>query len=217
MRGVIIEGVTGSGKTAILRMLRERLSSEEGFQSQIFLSELETDRVFEEQRRSGGLDPKRVLRHSEQLIHGVELLNVSVIFERLLLSHLAHSESTDFYPLDVVRRQFSRLGQLGFIQIVLVIPEDEFAERVLSTTQYRGECWTEFLISKGKNQAEIVAYFKNWQERLLRNAEAHQDVIQTIFLPVKNKFSPSGYQPYCDEIYSLMNRVSARKEVLCSM
>jgi hypothetical protein len=202
MSGLIIEGVTGSGKTRILHALRKLLAAESGFQSQLWLSELVTDRILEDDRKADKICGSEIQSHLDTLIQPIEGLHqllaqskfggasgaseLLVVLERLILSHLSHPEQPrcdHFYGPKQIRAHFSKLNALGFKQVVLVIPPEHLRDRVLSTLQYRGDCWRDFLFSKG-NEESIVDYFAQWQDRLLANATQYEDQIPTLRITV---------------------------------
>jgi hypothetical protein len=86
---------------------------------------------------------------------------------------------------------------MGIKQVILVIPEINFKEKIMSTLAYRNEDWKKHLYSKG-GEKEIVDYYMNWQKNLLDSAKKFQDVMDTLIIEVND----DDYMKYSDMIFN---------------
>lgn len=186
MRGIIIDGVTASGKTSVLKILKQSLEASKPEMSKIFLSEHYTQRMLEHKKESGDLCFNDVKIHINEILNslkvydamlkkskfnndprGAELL---VVLERFFLTHMIElnlNNEEEKYLLNI----YNELEEYNVKQFLLVIPEELMRDRIMSTLKYRNEYWEQFLYSLGKTEDDIVKYFIDWQRKMLSKTE----------------------------------------------
>jgi thymidylate kinase len=68
MRGLIVEGVTASGKSTLLRLLQRHLADEHPSRTKLFLSEHYTERILEDAKARGTLTFEQALSHMTDVV-----------------------------------------------------------------------------------------------------------------------------------------------------
>ena len=213
MKGIIIDGVASSGKTSILKHLHAKISEKYPSSTRFFMSEHYTERMLEHLKERGDLTGIHIKDHMESIIGTLknfqEMLdkskfvnnpkgaNMFVTLERFILTHMASINMENQYSLQDARSHFEALGKMGFKQVLLVIPEPNFKDKIMSTLVHRNEAWKEHLYSRG-GENEIVSYYMNWQENFLNHAKKFQDAIDTLVVEVKD----DDYAKYSDIIFN---------------
>lgn len=212
MRGIIIDGVAGSGKTTIIKSLNQRIFEKEPLASRIFLSEHYTQRILE--NPDGQIKPTkdRINNHIENIISSLEMFqamligskfaddpgqaDLFVVLERFVLTHL--TSLPESYGLNEATQHLQKLSSLNFIQIALITPEEMMTERVLSTFKYRNDKWKDYLYSIG-NEEEIVKYYLDWQRKFLSYVDLCKNSISTFVIEIKN----NNFDSYAQKIMNL--------------
>lgn len=212
MKGIIIDGVAGSGKSSILNYLHKKINRRYPFSTKFFISEHYTERVLEHLRDKGELNGLHIKSHISQIIESLKIYqqmleeskfspnpkraDIFVTLERLLLTYFSSMDIEDNYSIEEARSHLEALHKLGIKQIVLVVPASKLKENVLSTLKYRNKKWKEHLCSRGTEE-EIIAYYSDWQNRLLNYVDKFKNHIETKIIEVQG----NNYQHYCNLIF----------------
>lgn len=222
MKGIILEGVTGSGKTRIFGHLQRMLTAERPSNTKIFLSEHYTERVLEHQRESGTLTPAVVLDHLQRMIGMLESLRsakaaskfsgrggnatVLVVVERFLLGQVALMSTSDpsswrvSPPLvDAIAALYRRIDACGLRTIVLRVLPDAMRDRVLSTRRYRNAAWCDYLASLGDDDA-IVARYTAVQNTMLEHSRSLEAIVQPTFTEIGADWEDDQYEAVADDL-----------------
>lgn len=191
MKGIILEGVSGSGKSLLAAALQKYASEHHPQNTKVFLSEHLTERVNEDIRKRGELSEAGVLDHLDNLLALIEGLGARlddswldergrnteplVLVERFLLSHMTNLKMADpmsWQSAEVSRRVNSlqaRIRQVGLVTVVLQLPDPLVLERVRDARLHRSGGWGAFLDSIGDDEA-VSQHFVNWQKLLVDSA-----------------------------------------------
>lgn len=206
MKGVILEGVTGAGKSRISSHLQRILASDAPSNTKLFLGEHYTDRVLEHLRDGGKLTPAHVLVHLHRITSVLSPLRVAkadskfagrdgnttvlVVIERFLLGHIASmtiaepgSWSLAAHVVDAMAALYQNVRDCGLHTVVLRIAPEALGERVLSTRRYRNAAWRDYLARQGDDDA-IVRYHGALQGVLLDYCGTLQAIVQPTFVDV---------------------------------
>jgi thymidylate kinase len=186
MRGIIVEGVTASGKSTILRSLQQRLAIERPTTTKLILSEHYTERVLEDARASHTLTHNKTLQHITELVSTIEQINswkvngkfadisgnseIIVLVERFYGAHVANLESLGVSVPQTILQSlatlYDRLASIGMSIAILTVQPELLPAAVADTRGNRNQEWSNYLDSIGDREA-INAHFLNWQERLV--------------------------------------------------
>jgi hypothetical protein len=186
VRGLIIEGVTASGKTTLMKALQRVLLERRPAATKLVLSEHYTDRLLEEPRRRGEMALGDALGLLEDAILGVRALakleaggkfagrggdaGVYVLIERFVGSHVAYLARHGVAPSAAeharIAALYEELAAIGVRTVVLRVPDAVLPGAVLATRTHRSPAWRGFLASHGDDDA-IIASFTAWQGALL--------------------------------------------------
>jgi hypothetical protein len=186
VRGIIVEGVTASGKSTILRSLQQRLAIERPTTTKLFLSEHYTERVLEDARANHTLTLAKALQHITELVSTIEQINswkvngkfadisgnseIIVLVERFYGAHVANLESRGVPMsqtiLQSVATLYDRLASIGMSIAILTVQPELLPAPVADTRGNRNQKWSNYLDSIGDREA-INAHFLRWQERLV--------------------------------------------------
>lgn len=187
MRGLVLEGVTASGKTTLFAALQRALLDARPAATKIVLSEHYTDRLLEEPRKHGRLAVSDAIGHVEDVMSTVATLarleaggkfagrggdaGVYVLVERFLGSHMAYLAGLGRAPDAGERARivglYERLGAAGLRVVVLRLSPDVLPDAVLRTRSHRSSAWRAWLRSHGDDDAAVVGWFQAWQANLL--------------------------------------------------
>lgn len=222
MKGIILEGVTGSGKTRIFGHLQRMLAAERPSNTKIFLSEHYTERVLEHHRENGTLTSAMVLDHLQRIIGMLESLRstkvaskfsgrggnvtVLVVVERFLLGQVALMSTSDpsswcvSPPLvDEIAALYRRADACGLRTVVLRVAPDAMRDRVLSTRRYRNAAWCDYLASQGDDDV-IVARYTALQNSMLEHCRRLDAIVQPTFIEVGADWEDDQYVAVADDL-----------------
>ena len=178
LSGLILEGISGSGKTALLqRLLRLPRFTERNFSSSLVLSEHQTQRILERKDREQGLVLADHLAVLNQPVAYLETVNqrlaqmqwcqanltdmrMPYIFERFHFTHVVqyeHVNWADVAPID------ARLARLNARVVVLVADASSLEQRII--TQRSGP-FRDYIRRFGSTNAQIIDHFLNQQAAL---------------------------------------------------
>ncbi len=183
MVGLVIEGVTGSGKTTVLKHLRHYLHLVPQ-EAHLILTQSYTQRMVEHLGQNKR--PEDVVRLLKSLlspletIHGLfeasvfsthprrAMVEFAYILETFHLNNLIEAD----YPYDDSFRAIDRrLARIGARMVVLSIPEGSVRERAIeSTRRYRSGKWLAYQKAFGLTDAELEEKYRRQQRRLLKMA-----------------------------------------------
>lgn len=212
MKGIIIDGVSSSGKTSILRHLHSKISEEYPSSTKFFISEHYTERMLEHLKESNKLTGTHVKKHVESIIttfktfqdmldsskfaNNPRSADIFVTMERFILTHMVSADMENIYTTYEAKQHLKILNKMGMKQVILVIPEKNFKEKLMSTLAYRNDAWKNHLCSLGDEQ-EIVSYYKKWQKDLLSYSKEFGNAIDTLTIEIKD----DDYVKYSDIIF----------------
>lgn len=212
MKGVIIDGVVASGKSSIIKYLQEELVKTYPQRSKFFLSEHYTERILEGLKENGSLTAKKTKQHIQDILETLQRYNemlenskftgnpknaeLILVIERFILTHLTSLKDRRGYSLKEAQQQFLLAKKFNIRQIVLVIPEKDLKERIMSTICYRNDNWRNYLDSNG-NETQIVRNYCQWQNRLKEYASKFKGFIETTIIETKH----TDYKQYAREIF----------------
>ena len=181
--GIILEGICGSGKTAILkRLLRCPRFVGKACDSSIVLSEHQTQRVLERKEREAGLTVEDNLGLLDQHVSYLEGLagrlatmhwcdkkktnmRIPYILERFHFTHATHYSHIHW---DDISEIDSRLAGLNCRLCLLTIDEATMERRIITA---RNSGWLNYISRFGGSNAEIIAHYKRQQDQFLEIAE----------------------------------------------
>jgi adenylate kinase len=181
--GLIIEGVCGTGKTAVLReLLRSDAFLNRPFVSSIVFSEHQTQRVLEQKERTEGLEPGDNIGLLEGIVEMLESMNGKLnktdflkrkrvdqklvyVLERF---HLTHACDYDHMKWNMVKGVDTRLRKLNAKLCVLKAQDEVIGDRIMRN---RDPCWVDYLRRFGSTREEIVGHFVEAQQEMLRMSE----------------------------------------------
>jgi thymidylate kinase len=181
--GLIIEGVCGTGKTAVLReLLRSDAFLNRSFVSSIVFSEHQTQRVLEQKERTEGLDPVDNIGLLEGIVGMLESMNnrlnradflarnrvdqkLVYVLERF---HLTHVCDYDHIEWEMVKEIDARLSKLNARLCVLKAQDEAIGDRIMRN---RGPCWLDYVKRFGNTREEIVEHYVEAQQEILKMSE----------------------------------------------
>ncbi|HHT50366.1 MAG TPA: hypothetical protein GXZ78_02685 [Eubacteriaceae bacterium] len=174
-RGLIMEGIPGTGKTTLLEKLKEKnIGNILMTPSEFIFSEEITQRVLEKQYNNGLLDKSHNIALLEDIISPLEnyqtrllkrgwsTLRFLYILERF---HLTHCTYYPYLSWKDVKDIDDRLKNLGGKLCLLTMDEKIFAERIINRP---GELWQNYISRYGKTEAEIIKHYICQQQEFLK-------------------------------------------------
>ncbi len=183
--GLILEGVSGSGKTTVLEtLLRSERYLGRGHLSSLVLTEHQTQRVLEPKQKTEGLsveDNVTLLRRHVETVVALEAglrrtdwadrgrvrHRVCYVLERFHLTHVCHYPNVGWGDVEMLDRTLARLGCK---LCLLTADRSVLQERV---TDGRGEPeWRTHLSSFGADRHEISDHYAAQQEKFLELSQA---------------------------------------------
>lgn len=183
--GLIIEGISGSGKTAILDLLtKEQAFHNKNFISRIVLSEHHTQRVLEQKERENKLCKEDNIDLLNSHVEYIKKINQKLkeidwcdskmssqklyyIFERFHFTHLLNYSYLKWDDLIEIDKM---LAELNCKLCVLAIDRSTIEKRII-TNRVNNLNWMKYIRRFGNSKNEIVDYFDNKQNKLLELAE----------------------------------------------
>lgn len=167
-QGLILEGISGTGKTSVFEALTTHNKMKLiPAKSRLLLSEHHTQRILEIEEQKGVLTPQHHLALMDQLVTFVEILHhrtchrewnsdhvqehdLFYLFERFHLTHVfrfSHMNWSLVAPID------DRLNALGAKLCMLTVNAESLETRLFSR---KHECWLNYLKQYGNSPVEVV-------------------------------------------------------------
>ncbi|MEN1758993.1 hypothetical protein [Anoxynatronum sibiricum] len=218
-QGIILEGISGSGKTEVLQaLLHHPLLNTLSAASRLILTEHHTQRVLELQEQRRRLQPEDHIALLEELTSFIEgcaartlgrgwnenQLASHDLFFLLERFHLTHVFRFPHMKWDHVKEVDQRLKPLGTILCLLTVDAETLEKRLFSRQH---TCWLQYLKQYGDTPAAIVDTFMKRQEEARRLSQSSclpileintssktastvaQQIITTLSLPAVEKYS----------------------------
>jgi hypothetical protein len=165
--GILIEGVTGAGKTQTLHALMHHREFSTLIGSGRVFDEEETFGEFMSEIQEPGISNQHHLRRLEYVLTLLEQnsgstgKNVGFVLERFHLSYFALLPDWDLYAAFD-----ERLARLNCWTVLLHIPEQDIAQRCLDRVDRESSTWTEDMISHfGSRRAALDAVVESMRRR----------------------------------------------------
>lgn len=214
MRGIVLEGVSASGKSTILNLIQKRLLEEYPMSTKLFISEHYTQRMLEHELETQRFNSRHVMLHAERIIHNLAMYQAMlgrskfahrpsnadafVTVERFLLTFLAtQPDKLKDYSRADIKRHFTKLDEMNIRQYLLVISKVRLKEHVNRTLIHRNEQWANYVDEKGGVDG-IVSESMEWQDNLLKLADEYKDSIKTKVIPIIDW----NYESIADTIFN---------------
>jgi thymidylate kinase len=177
--GLILEGVSGSGKSALLReLIRSERFVQRSFHSTIVLSEHQTQRVLERKERERGLTPadnlallNQHVAYLESLRDGLEQMQwcqanltdmrIPYLLERFHFTHVYHYPYLTWQEVESIDQ---RLARLNCKVCVFTADAPTLEQRIITD---RTGPFRDYIKRFGATNGEIVQHYLDQQERLL--------------------------------------------------
>jgi thymidylate kinase len=172
LNGLIIEGVTGAGKTSIIAELQTLVPFERFDEDATF------DDFMEDLKRDRELARDRANRRMGRILDAVASAEAprNVLLERFHFSHVALDD--DWASYDEIDR---RCSAMGFKAVLLTIPEGQIATRSLYRAEYDGRDWQGFVNRYGSEAPALQALESSQRRRIgaLRQSRLEHVLIET--------------------------------------
>lgn len=192
LTGLILEGISGSGKTTIIKALlnSKRYLSRSSISS-VILSEHNTQRILEKKQRESGL----VKTDNLNLLNGhISYLSdlksrleemvwcrknqtkhiVPFLLERFHLTHVLHYKHIEWNDVKTID---SQLNSLNTKLCILTATSEELEERIFDA---RDTQWNNYIKRFGDTRDDILDHFLLEQERLLSLAK--ESTLRTLII-----------------------------------
>ena len=184
--GLILEGISGTGKTALLSaLIKSERFIERSFLSSIVLSEHQTQRVLEKKDRDLGLLISDNLELLNQHVTNLENLQnplnqmqwcrnnqinmrIPYILERFHFTHVYHYDHMEWKNVQEID---SRLSHLNCKLCIFTVDERELEQRLFTG---RDSAWNNYIKRYGDSNREILEYFLKQQNELIDLAAESQ-------------------------------------------
>ncbi len=179
IKGLIIEGISGTGKTTVLKeLLRSNQYLNRKYLSSLVLSEHHTQRVLEKKDHEGTITPDDNINLLMSIVHILKVFSDGLnhrdwisqdyvehrfiyILERFHFTHVYQYEHMNWElakPID------NELHNLGAKLCILTVNDIQLRERLF---RRKNPCWMKYLKKFGATEEEIVARFMRDQEKIL--------------------------------------------------
>lgn len=175
MKRIIIEGITGSGKSTIYKTIVDKLKSSEG-SNFLFLNEYMTFRTFEKEVDIED-SSKNTFTNICSFIHWLTSIYVNADLQNTSRGHneqlccLMEGFHWNAYARGILSKETfcgieNEVNSLGFGIVFLALSESEIKKRsVTETRQYRTSGWNKYLNTLGNSDDEIAKMFQDRQKR----------------------------------------------------
>ncbi len=183
LNGLILEGISGSGKTSVLkRLLAHDAWITKPFTSSLVLSEHHTQRVLEAKERNEGLHVNDHLMLLANILDFVEQIHkhagqmdwaerqkhnhkLPYLLERFHFTHVYHYPYMTWNKVDTIEH---RLLNLNAKVCVLTIDKVAIEQRIFGD---RNKQWASYLQRYGSTKKRIINHFTTQQQQLFRLCE----------------------------------------------
>jgi hypothetical protein len=213
MAGIILEGVTGVGKTRLFHAIQAWLAENRASNTKLLLSEHYSERVLEARRKVGALAEDQVVAHLDKLLQPLRDLEglwahsgfppaagparVVAVIERFLIGQVVHMRchQPHRWPntcAPAIEGLYREASTLGLRTVVLVLPADRLAERIRSTRAHRNAAWSAFLDGFG-NDGAAIAHFERWQALMHETVEQWRAVVQPEIVDMSDVTGTNDY------------------------
>lgn len=156
MRRLIIEGVTGAGKSSVINCLKESPM----LKNALFVSEDHTLGELFSELQNDSISPNKHLRRLDKVLIELESVEGSIVLERF--HHSYYALGLDW---KILRAIDERLVQFKFKTALLDMPESEFTKRSLKRVERKSEEWEQGFLKLYGNQKSAIEAFKESQQR----------------------------------------------------
>ncbi len=172
IKGIILEGIVGSGKTMLYRHLLRQVSNFNC--SLLSLNEYCTERSLEPLKNASISDSLQTLKSILTILKHFQNISCQYknkliklfILERFHLSHcLDISDKDTLTDYEWIEKQMRMLNPT--IVILTFDPSRIMERSVITTRQTRPKSWSRYLSSLGTTDDSIAAYYRIQQERLI--------------------------------------------------
>lgn len=175
MKRIIIEGITGSGKSTVYKKLVDKFKVDEG-SNLLFLNEYITWRTFEKEKDIGAscgeifTNISVFIRWLTAIFINAGLQNTSRGRDEQLCCLMEGFHWNAYVRGILSEKAFhnveNEINNLGFEIVFLVLSESNIKNRsVIETRQFRTRGWNKYLNSLGNSDDEIAQIFQERQNR----------------------------------------------------
>ncbi len=178
-RILIIEGVTGAGKSSVLRELRARIdASPEGAGTRYILED-ETLGAIMEQERDPAWRAEPTFEALERVLERMERELAETPSRRFVVERF-HLTSYALLPeWSYLERFDDRLARLGTLQVVLTYPEVLVEQRSIERPDRQEERWAQGMDARyGSRSAAIEAVVQSQRRRCEGMRKSHLQFLQ---------------------------------------
>lgn len=183
LTGLILEGISGTGKTSLLRgILAHPVWQNKNSLSSVVLTEHQTQRVLERKAREEGLvlndhlnllgshigyleDLNAQLDQMQWCQAGQTAMRIPFLLERF---HLTHGTDYNHITWSHLESLDSRLAPLNGKIVLLTASPAALKQRLFSR---RNEAWRSYIQRFGSTPGEILDYYVSRQEQLIHLAD----------------------------------------------
>ena len=214
MQIALFEGISGAGKTTLIRHIRQRLSHDPYSKfTHLFFSEHMTIRVFESAHRNKSLLPQDVSSYLGGLVEMLNTLGTAhaqspfngstnpvcqVFIERFGISHYLgqYFAVTDMLPL------FEKMSRLPATVVLfhLTLPKQKIIENLEMSLSHRNAAWASYLAEQGGLEA-----FAHKLELEQTQAQAALDLVSPYIKVIPLDMSCPDYEKTTDIIISALS------------